>query len=89
MPGPWRVFSAARTASRSTASDSRPFLLPSATMSSNKDLSEIRPLAIGRLTRVLFRIGTLLVAALGVSFIVGGLLGNDAPKGVRSKRAWR
>ena len=62
-------------------------------MSSNKDLSENRPLAIGRLTRVLFGLGTFIVifvvgpsalgttgtvlaAALGVSFVVGGLIGN-------------
>jgi hypothetical protein len=62
-------------------------------MSSNKGLAETRPLAIGRLTRVLFgigtfvaifvigpstlgTIGTVLVAALGVSFVVGGLIGN-------------
>lgn len=62
-------------------------------MCSSKDLSETRPLAIGRLTRVLFGIGTFVVivvvgpsvlgtlgtvslAALGVSFVVGGLIGN-------------
>ena len=62
-------------------------------MSAHKDLSETRPLAIGRVTRVLFgigtfaavfivgpsaigTIGTVLAVALGVSFVVGGLIGN-------------
>ena len=55
--------------------------------------AETRPLAIGRVTRVLFgvgtfvvifalgtstlgTVGTILVAVLGVSFIVGGVIGN-------------
>jgi len=62
-------------------------------MTSNKGLAETRPLVIGRLTRVVFgigtfvvifalgpstlgTIGTVLVAALGVSFVVGGFIGN-------------
>ncbi len=62
-------------------------------MKSSKRLADIPPLAIGRATRVVFGIGTLLVigvvgwsslgiigtvllAALGLSFLVGGLAGN-------------
>lgn len=62
-------------------------------MSTSRRPAEIRPLTIGRLTRVLFGIGSfvviavlgtstlgfigsLVVAVLGISFVVGGLTGN-------------
>jgi len=62
-------------------------------MTDRKSLARLKPLAIGRITRVLFGLGTLALipvigtstlttwgvaglAALGLSFLIGGLIGN-------------